>query len=63
MKMSVSTQEIAEHLVEELGHQEALQKCRYHLDRCRRLPGDKTANIWQNIDMAVQAMPVAEQAG
>lgn len=63
MKMSVSPQEIAEHLVEELGHQEALQECRYHLDRCRHLPSDRTAKIWQNINMAVQAMPMAEQAG
>jgi len=34
MRMSVTPQEIAQHLVEELGHQEALEAYRTHLSRC-----------------------------
>ncbi len=53
MRMSVSPQEIAQHLVEEHGHAKALEEYRYHLGRCH---DDETTGIWENIGNFLQTM-------
>ncbi|NVK17606.1 MAG: hypothetical protein HWE30_02795 [Methylocystaceae bacterium] len=57
MKMSVTPREIAEHLVEELGHQKALETCRHHLGRCY---SPETAGIWSNIGQVLETYPLPE---
>lgn len=51
MKMSVTPQEIAEHLVKELGYQQALDASKRHLERCY---DPETAGVWTNIGQALQ---------
>lgn len=51
MKMSVSPKEIAEHLVEELGHQKAMEECEKRINRCY---DEKTRGIWQHIGTHLQ---------
>lgn len=58
MKMSVSPREIAEHLVEELGHTQALETCRHHLGRC---DNPETAGIWTNIGQVLETITPAEK--
>lgn len=53
MRMSVTPQEIAKHLVEEMGHQEAVAAYEYHLSRCI---DDETASVWSNIGQALKTM-------
>ena len=58
MKMSVTPREIAEHLVEELGHQKALEECRHHLSRCH---DPETAGVWTNIGQHLESYNPAEK--
>jgi hypothetical protein len=46
MQMSVSPQEIAEHLVQELGHKQALETFKHHSSRCK---DDQIRSIWDTI--------------
>ncbi|WP_156950695.1 hypothetical protein [Terasakiella pusilla] len=57
MRMSVTPQEIAQHLVEELGHQEALEAYRTHLSRCY---DPETAGVWTNIGQALESLNPTE---
>ncbi|WP_135076791.1 hypothetical protein [Terasakiella sp. SH-1] len=59
MKMSVSPKEIAQHLIEEHGHSQAIEKYRYHLNRCQ---DQETASVWQNIGTALESLKHGEQA-
>lgn len=53
MRMSVSPKEIAEYLVNEFGHQKAIEECHYHLNRC---VDAETAGVWHNIGAALNGM-------
>ena len=53
MRMSVTPSEIAQHLVDEMGHTAAIEAYQYHLGRCI---DDETAGIWSNIGKALQGM-------
>ncbi|MDV7340185.1 hypothetical protein RYZ26_11310 [Terasakiella sp. A23] len=58
MKMSVTPKEIAEHLIDELGHQQAIEAYRHHLSRCR---DSETQGIWTNIGQVLESINPAEK--
>ena len=58
MRMTVSPKEIADHLVQELGHTKAIEACEYHLSRCK---DDETASVWTNIGNALSNLPAADK--
>ncbi len=58
MRMSVSPKEIAEYLVNEFGHQKAIEECHYHLNRCI---DPETSGIWHNVGAALSTMQPAQQ--
>lgn len=53
MKMSVSPQEIAEHLVQELGHKQAFETYKHHSSRCK---DNQTRTIWDNIGSEISRL-------
>ena len=53
MQMSVSPKEIAEHLVDELGHSKAIETYKYHLGRCNEI---ETETVWNNIGSALESL-------
>ncbi|NVJ90148.1 MAG: hypothetical protein HWE34_00740 [Methylocystaceae bacterium] len=53
MQMSVSPQEIAEHLVQELGHKQAFETFKHHASRCRE---DETRTIWDKIGSEINRL-------
>jgi len=58
MQMSVSPKEIAEHLVDELGHSKAVETYKHHLGRCG---SGETENVWNNIGSALESMHPGEK--
>ncbi len=58
MQMTVSPKEIADHLVSELGHTNAIETCKYHLSRCKE---EETASVWTNISHALNNISPGEK--
>ncbi len=57
MQMSVSPLEIAEHLVQELGHKQAFETFKHHANRCKV---EETRSIWEKIGSEITRLSMSK---
>lgn len=58
MQLSVTPHEIAKHMVDELGHHQAMEESRLRKDRCTC---NTLSSIWENISSALEELHPGER--
>ena len=58
MQLTVTPHEIAQHMIEELGHNQAMEETRRRLDTCQ---SNSLSDIWQNISNALEDLHPGER--